>query len=127
VGDIFCYNKASLTNGVHLTTKEKLRNAQFFCTRVIIMTKDELIDLIASHSEVSKKSAGMMLEAFTDTVKKELASGGKVAITGFGTFSVSHRAARKGVNPQNPSQTIDIPAVDVPKFKAGKGLKDAVK
>lgn len=91
------------------------------------MTKDELIQAIASHADVSKKAASDMLEGFVDTVKKTLSSGGKVAITGFGTYSVSHRAARMGVNPQNPSEKIQIPAVDVPKFKAGKGLKDAVK
>ncbi|MFZ2969879.1 MAG: HU family DNA-binding protein, partial [Minisyncoccia bacterium] len=51
----------------------------------------------------------------------------KVAFTGFGTFSVSKRAARVGVNPQKPGEKIQIPAMTVPKFKAGKSLKDAVK
>ncbi len=91
------------------------------------MTKDELISAVATQADVSKKAAGDMLDAFVDAVKKTLASGGKVSITGFGTFLVSHRAARTGVNPQNPSQKIQIAAVDVPKFKAGQGLKDAVK
>ncbi|PIZ57727.1 DNA-binding protein [bacterium (Candidatus Torokbacteria) CG_4_10_14_0_2_um_filter_35_8] len=91
------------------------------------MTKQELISQVASATGISKRQAGDAVNALIDTISKELASGKKVTLTGFGTFMVSHRAARKGVNPQNPSQKIDIPAVDVPRFKAGKGLKEAVR
>jgi len=91
------------------------------------MTKGDLINAIATSSKSTKKMAGDMLEAFLATVTKELKKGGNVTLTGFGTFKVSHRAARAGVNPQNPSQKIKIPATKVPTFKAGKNLKEAVK
>lgn len=91
------------------------------------MNKVALATEIATAADVSKKVAMDMIEAFESVVTKQLASGGEVSITGFGTFTVSERKARMGVNPQNPSQKIQIPAVKVPKFKAGKTLKDAVK
>lgn len=91
------------------------------------MTKTDLIDALASHASVSKKDAEAVLDAMIKTVTEELKKDGKVAITGFGTFKVSKRKARKGVNPQNPSQTIDIPAMNVPKFTPGKTLKDAIR
>ncbi len=91
------------------------------------MTKQDVIDKMAESAGVSKKAAEDALDAFVGTVTKALQGGDKVAVTGFGTFSVSHRKARTGVNPQNPSQKIQIPAVKVPKFKAGKTLKDAIK
>ena len=68
-----------------------------------------------------------MIEAFVDIVTTTLKSGGEVNIAGFGAFSAKMRAGRIGVNPQNPSEKIQIPPVTVPKFKAGKGLKDALK
>ena len=88
------------------------------------MNKNELIDAIASGSGLSKADAGRALEAFLGSVTSSLASGGSVKITGFGTFSVSHRAARMGRNPAT-GEAIQIKASNVPKFKAGKGLKDA--
>ncbi len=91
------------------------------------MTKDELIEAVAAQAGVSKKEAETVVSAVIDTITKTLTEGGKVALTGFGTFSVSQRAARTGVNPQHPEQKIKIPAMTVPKFKAGKSLKDAVK
>lgn len=91
------------------------------------MTKTDLIDALASHASVSKKDAEAVLDGLITTVTKELKSGEKVAITGFGTFKVSHRKARKGVNPQKPTETIDIPAMNVPKFTPGKTLKDAIR
>lgn len=91
------------------------------------MNKVALANEIATAADVSKKVAMDMIEAFESVVTKQLASGSEVSITGFGTFTVSERKARMGVNPQNPSQKIQIPAVKVPKFKAGKTLKDAVK
>ena len=91
------------------------------------MNKADLCEKIADKVGVSKKQAEDMVEAFTGIVTETLQGGGEVALTGFGTFSAKQRAARMGVNPQNPSQKIQIPAVVVPKFKAGKGLKDALK
>jgi len=91
------------------------------------MSKGDLVAAIAAQCGCSKKCAGDALEAVLGAISGELASGGQVTITGFGTFKVSHRAARTGVNPQNPSQKIQIPVTKVPTFKAGKNLKDAVR
>ncbi|MDD3190948.1 MAG: HU family DNA-binding protein [Candidatus Pacebacteria bacterium] len=91
------------------------------------MTKDELIDSVASKTDVSKKDAEKIINAVLETITNSLTDGQKVALTGFGTFDISKRAARTGVNPQNPGQKIQIPAMTVPKFKAGKSLKDAVR
>lgn len=91
------------------------------------MNKAELIEKISEKVMLTKKQAEEMVDAFTDNVITTLKSGGEVTITGFGTFSAKQRAARMGVNPQNPTEKMQIPAVMVPKFKAGKGLKDALK
>lgn len=91
------------------------------------MNKAELIDKLAEKADLSRQQAESALVAFIGTVTETLKSGGDVALTGFGIFSSKRREARMGVNPQNPSQKIQIPAVTVPKFKAGKGLKDALK
>jgi len=91
------------------------------------MNKAEFTQALADKAGTSKKDAETMLNAFVAVVTETLQSGGDVAITGFGAFSAKMRAARVGVNPQNPSQKINIKAVNVPKFKAGKGLKDALK
>jgi len=91
------------------------------------MNKAELINVIADKVGVSKREAEEMVETLTSTVTSELKSGGDVTLTGFGSFSAKKRAARMGVNPQNPTQKIQIPAITVPKFKAGKALKDALK
>jgi len=90
------------------------------------MTKDKLIETVASKCAVSKKVAAECLEAIIETITKALQKNDKIALTGFGAFYVSKRAARKGVNPKTGAK-INIPAMKVPKFKAGKGLKDAVK
>ncbi len=90
------------------------------------MNKSEFVNAISSKTGLSKKDAEAAVEAFTDTITGELQKEGAVALTGFGTFSVSHRAARNGINPLT-KEKIKIPAVKVPKFKAGKTLKDAVK
>lgn len=90
------------------------------------MNKSQLIELIASKANLSKKSATKAMDLFIETVKKNLADGKKVTITGFGTFSVSARAARNGVNPQT-GQPITIPATKVPRFKAGKELRVLIK
>jgi DNA-binding protein HU-beta len=91
------------------------------------MTKDELVDAVAAKTDISKKDTERVINAVLESVTKTLVDGGKVAFTGFGTFSVNRREARTGVNPQHPEQKIQIPAMNVPKFKAGKSLKDAVR
>lgn len=91
------------------------------------MNKIELIEKLAAESGLQKKQAENALHTLTKIITRNLQSGKEVTITGFGTFSARHRSARKGVNPQNPKETMDIPAVTVPKFKAGKTLKDALK
>lgn len=90
------------------------------------MNKSQLIELIAQKANLSKKSATKAMDLFVETVKKNLAEDKKVTITGFGTFSVSSRAARNGVNPQT-GQPITIPATKVPRFKAGKELRALIK
>ena len=89
------------------------------------MNKTELIDAIAKEAGLSKKDAGAALTAFTETVTKELKKKGKIQLVGFGTFETSKRAARTGKNPQTGA-ALKIPAATVPKFKAGKALKDLV-
>ncbi|PLX90045.1 MAG: DNA-binding protein HU [Desulfuromonas sp.] len=89
------------------------------------MTKTELVNAIAEKAELSKSDSEKALKAFVDTVTEALKAGDKIALVGFGTFSVGDRAARVGKNPQTGAE-IKIPAAKVPKFKAGKALKDAV-
>ncbi len=89
------------------------------------MNKSELIDAIASEADLSKASAGRALDAALDAVTASLKKGDAVSLVGFGTFAVKHRAARAGRNPQTGA-TINIAAANVPSFKAGKALKDAV-
>ena len=89
------------------------------------MNKSELVDFIAAEAEISKAAAGRALDAVTTAVKKTLKKGDSVTLVGFGTFSFGKRAARVGRNPQTGAE-IKIKAAKVPKFKPGKGLKDAV-
>ncbi len=90
------------------------------------MTKEGLIEVIVNKINCSKKDAGEALEAIIEAITKSLAKGEDVTLTGFGTFSAKKRAARQGVNPKT-GEKISIPAMTVPKFKAGKALKEAVK
>lgn len=90
------------------------------------MNKAELIATIAETSGVSKKDTEQVLNAFITTVQKTLKQDGKVQIPGFGSFEVRERAARSGRNPLT-GEAIEIAAAKVPAFKAGKGLKDAVR
>ena len=90
------------------------------------MNKSELIDQIAASADISKAAAARALDATLAAVKATLQQGGEVPLTGFGTFYVAERAAREGRNPQTGA-TVRIEAARVPKFRAGKGLKDAVK
>jgi DNA-binding protein HU-beta len=90
------------------------------------MTKADLIEKIASTAGFSKTDAGKALDATMDAVKFALKKGQKVTLVGFGTFSVSKRKARKGRNPRTGAE-IKIPAAKIPKFTAGKTLKDAIR
>ncbi len=90
------------------------------------MTKAELVEKMAKDSGTSKTVAEKALTSFVDAVTKTLKKGNKVALVGFGTFSISKRKARKGRNPQTGA-IIKIAARKAPKFTAGKALKDAVK
>ncbi|MBE5759077.1 MAG: HU family DNA-binding protein [Clostridiales bacterium] len=90
------------------------------------MKKAELITAMAEKAGLSKKDAEKALVAFIDTVTAELQSGEKVQIVGFGTFEARKRNARKGNNPLT-REPIEIAATTVPAFKAGRGLKDALK
>ena len=89
------------------------------------MNKGELIEKIAKDAKVTKSQAGDALDSFLNAVTGTLAKGGKVTLVGFGTFSVSKRAARKGRNPQTGAP-LTIAAAKTPKFRAGKALKDAL-
>ena len=89
------------------------------------MNKTELVDAIAKETGLSKKDSEKAVKAFTEAVSKEFKKKGKVQLVGFGTFETAKRAARTGKNPQTGA-AIKIPAATVPKFKAGKALKDAV-
>ena len=89
------------------------------------MTKKDLVAAIAEKAGLTKKDSEAALNALLETVTESLKKGEAVQLTGFGTFSAKKRAARKGKNPAT-GKAITIPAVTVPGFKAGKGLKDAV-
>ncbi|MBU4347328.1 HU family DNA-binding protein [Patescibacteria group bacterium] len=91
------------------------------------MNKASLIERIAAETAVTKKIAENMLEALVKIIIGELKAGNEVTITGFGTFMAKSRHARGGVNPQRPTERIQIPEVTVAKFKTGKTLKDALK
>jgi len=86
-----------------------------------------LIEAVASRTQMTKKQVEDVLETSLQTMTESLQKGEEVVLTGFGTFSAKVRHARKGVNPQKPSEKIDIPEVVIPKFKSGKALKDALK
>ncbi|MHB1093092.1 HU family DNA-binding protein [Thiobacillus sp.] len=89
------------------------------------MNKSELIDAIADSADISKAAAGRALDAAVEAVKKALKKGDMVTLVGFGSFYVGKRAARTGRNPRT-GESIKIKAAKVPKFRAGKGLKDAI-
>ncbi len=91
------------------------------------MNKAELINRIAEKVGISKKQAEDMYETMLETITNALKEGKEVTLTGFGTFMPKVRSARGGVNPQKPTERIQIPQVTIPKFKAGKALKDALK
>jgi DNA-binding protein HU-beta len=89
------------------------------------VNKSEMIDMVAEAADISKAAAGRAVDAVFEGISSTLKSGDSVTLVGFGTFSVSDRAARSGRNPRT-GETIQIKASKMPKFKAGKALKDAV-
>ncbi|MBE7185015.1 MAG: HU family DNA-binding protein [Methylobacterium mesophilicum] len=89
------------------------------------MNKNEFVAAVAEASSLSKADAANAVEAMVSVITSELKNGGDVRIVGFGNFSVSKRAATTGRNPQTGAE-VKIPARSVPKFTAGKGLKDSV-
>ena len=89
------------------------------------MNKSDLVDAVASKADMSKAEAGRAVDAVLGSVGDALGNGDSVSLVGFGTFSVRHRAARMGRNPQTGA-TMQIAASKVPGFKAGKALKDKV-
>ena len=89
------------------------------------MNKNDLVSAVASSTGMSKADSAKAVEGVFDAISGALSSGGDVRIVGFGTFSVANRKATTGRNPRT-GQAIQIPASRQPKFKAGKGLKDAV-
>lgn len=89
------------------------------------MNKAELISVMAEKSGLTKKDSEKALNSFIEAVEEALVKGEKVQLVGFGTFEVRERSARKGRNPQT-GEEIDIPAVSVPAFKAGKALRESI-
>jgi len=89
------------------------------------MNKGELIEAVAGSAGLSKADAGRAVDAVIDSISGALSGGQTVSLVGFGTFAVKRRAARQGRNPRT-GETIQIAASNVPGFKAGKALKDAV-
>ncbi len=89
------------------------------------MNKTDLIDRVAESTELNKTAASRAVEAVLDIITGSLRQGDSVTLSGFGTFSVSNRSQRTGRNPRT-GESITIPASKAPKFKSGKGLKDAL-
>ena len=90
------------------------------------MNKAELVEEVSSKVGITKKDAGKVVDAVTETITNTLKKGEKVTLVDFGTFQVIERKARKGINPQT-RKTIQIPAKKVPKFRPGKGLREKVR
>lgn len=89
------------------------------------MNKNELVSAVAEKASLAKGDAQSAVDAVFAVITDELKKGGDVRLIGFGNFTVSRREASKGRNPQTGAE-VDIPARNVPKFSAGKGLKDAI-
>jgi DNA-binding protein HU-beta len=101
------------------------RNYPVFTGKDSFMNKNELVSAVADGANLSKADAQSAVDAVFSAITNELKKGGDVRLVGFGNFSVSKRAASVGRNPQTGA-AVNIPARTVPKFSAGKGLKDAV-
>lgn len=89
------------------------------------MNKADLVEHMAADADITKSAAGAALDSLLDNIARSLRDGDRVTLVGFGSFDVSERRARVGRNPRT-GETIHIPARRVPKFSAGKGLKDAI-
>ena len=89
------------------------------------MNKSEMIDQIAKSADISKAAAGRALDASVTAIKTAMKKGGMVTLVGFGTFYVGKRAARNGRNPRT-GEKVAIAAAKIPRFRPGKGLKDAL-
>lgn len=90
------------------------------------MTKQQLIETLATETSLTKRQIETVLGKFANVVGETIKKGQKVSITGFGTFDLGKRAARRGVNPQTGAE-IHIPAMPMPRFRAGKRLKETVR
>lgn len=90
------------------------------------MTKQQLIERLATETNMTKRHTEKMLSALVDIIETTVSKGEKVAITGFGTFDLGKRAARRGVNPQTGAE-IQIPEMAMPRFRAGKRLKETIR
>ena len=90
------------------------------------MNKSELVTALSEETNFSKKDVAKVLAAFTRIIERTLKKGGKVSLTGFGTYWTSKRPARVGINPAT-KERINLPAVNVPRFKPGKHLKEQIR
>lgn len=90
------------------------------------MNKSELIEALSEETTFSKKDITKVLTAFTRIVERTLKTGNKVSLTGFGTYWISNRPERMGINPAT-KERIKLPAIRVPRFKPGKHLKEEVR
>jgi DNA-binding protein HU-beta len=90
------------------------------------VTKQEFVDNLAERCGLSKADAGRAVSAILDSLTEAMKDGEEVSFTGFGKFLSQRRRAREGVNPQDPSQKIKIRAANVPRFRPGTGLREAV-
>lgn len=107
------------------TLPDESDDVPVFLWKGIFMNKNELVSAVADAAKISKGDAQSAVDAVFSVIASELKKGGDVRLVGFGNFSVSKRAASTGRNPQTGAE-VKIPARTVPKFSAGKGLKDAV-
>jgi DNA-binding protein HU-beta len=90
------------------------------------VTKQRLIETLAAETKMTKRQVEQVLMTFVDIVERTVATGEKVSVTGFGTFDLGKRAARRGVNPQT-GEEIHIPEMAMPRFRAGKRLKETIR
>lgn len=91
------------------------------------MNKQELIENLSIKLSITQQDAEKFIQGFTEIITDALKDGKDVSISGFGVFAVLNRTARQTVNPRNLQEKISVPAIRVPKFRAGKNLKDAVR
>ena len=118
-----CFELDTFVGGLFNTLLREIP-PQFPCNEATV-NKTELIEEIAKSADITKASATRALDAVIEAVTNSLRNNDSVTLVGFGTFSVGERAARSGRNPRT-KEAIEIAAAKVPKFKAGKALKDAV-